>query len=420
MPNKPIGRRIGLDVHRDEIFVTELSLADGTVRQHRLSTDEKTVEAYLNTLGPDDHVALEATRGSRHYVQLLQKRVGGVALANPVKLRTLSGATAKNDRNDSFSLALLLAVGTLPTVWVPDQETQQDRDLLRYRNTLIQEQTRIKNRVRAQLAEHGVRCNASDIQGHDARLFLLKLTLRLPRAARTVLTCQLETLEHSEKQLTHINDEIEVRAAERPQVALLMTIRGLDVLLAFTILAEIGSIDRFPTPDSLANYAGLVPRQRASAGHSHLGGVTKAGSGALRWAATQAALCLAQQAQGPYRDLCRRLERKKKHKGVQIAACARKLLEAIWHMLTSDEPFYYAEPNLMQRKTQRRERRLASSRERLVREKDRSKEVMARQLALLQELSRTKASIPLPTPLRATMGGLQRATPATRTPVAIG
>ena len=77
-----------------------------------------------------------------------------------------------------------------------------------------------------------------------------------------------------------------VRAAPWPEVALLMTIRGVSVMTAFTIMAVIGRIDRFATADSLSNYAGLVPRQRSLAGKSGNGKITKAGShetAQLRW-----------------------------------------------------------------------------------------------------------------------------------------
>ena len=164
MHNAPIfTRSIGLDVHQDLIYVTVISVLGGTADQYQISTRDKDFEAFLDTLQPDDQVALESTRGSSYYVSRLLTRVKAVAVANPTKLQFLTGRTAKNDRNDSFSLALLLAIGTLPTVWPADEETKQDRELLKYRASLIQEQTRLKNRIRALLNEHGMRCPASDI-----------------------------------------------------------------------------------------------------------------------------------------------------------------------------------------------------------------------------------------------------------------
>lgn len=406
-------RFIGLDLHRDTIYVTVLSIADNTAPQFEIKA--KDFELFADTLGPGDQVALESTRGSRYYVKRLQARGVAVAVANPMKLDWLKGETAKNDRNDSFRLALLLALGTLPTLWVPDDETQQDRELLHYRCTLVQDQTRIKNRIQALMAEHGVGC-PSDIQSQDAQLLLLRLTTGLPGTAREVLTGQLEQLEQLEVRLARVEAIVEVRAARRPEVALLMTVRGLNVVTALTILAAIGPIERFSTPGSLANYAGLVPRQRASAGHSHQGKITKAGSKTLRWALTEGVRTLC-KADGPYRNLCQRLERKKKNKGQAITACARKLLVAIWHMLTHNETFRFAEPDLVERKVKRREQRLAAARQTLARDKkDRQREIIVRQLALVQELAKRGTTLPLPAPLRATFG---RARTVSSTPTAI-
>lgn len=398
----PVGRRyIGLDVHRDKIYVTVLDPWAGQIEQFEVSTREKDFEAFLKTLRPTDEVALEATRGARYYVTRLLTRVAAVAVANPKKIQRIAGEDAKNDRNDSFSLAFHLGAGSLPTVWIPDRETQQDRDILRYRSNLVAEQTRTKNRTGALLAEHGLSYTGADLQSQSARRFLAKVCSRLPGAAQEILSCYLEQLEHLKEQLTRVNAIVQVRATRRPEVDLMLTIRGIDVLLAFTIVTAIGCVERFATAGSLAKYAGLVPRQHASAGHNHHGRITKAGSKSLRWAVTEAVKDLCKQ-NGPYRNLMRRLERRK-NKGVAMAACARKLLVAIWHMLTRQEPFRLAESPLVERKVSRRERRLVAARERLARdEKGRHQAMMTRQLALLQELAQHGAQIPLPAPLRST------------------
>lgn len=395
-------RTIGLDIHRDRIYVTELSILDVTVKQYEITTSQKDLEAFLATLGKDDQVALEATRGSNYYVSRLSGLVASVSVANPSKLQFFN-KNAKNDRNDSFNLALLLALGILPTVWTPDPETLQDREILSYRCNLIQDQTRIKNRVRAQLAEHGMIWDGSDLRSACAQRFLLRLKNRLQWGSREVLANQLEQLELIEQRLQRLEPVIEARAARWPEIALLMTIRGINVLTAFTIMSVIGRIDRFASADSLANYAGLVPRQRSSAGKSRNGSITKAGSRRLRWALTEAVQSLC-KVDGPYRNLCKRLERKKKGKGIAATACARKLLTAIWCMLTRGEAFRHAEPTLVEDKAQCRERRLNAARPIIERQKQRQHEVIQGQIGLLQQLASRGELMPIPTQLRASFG----------------
>lgn len=394
-------RSIGLDVHRDRIYVTVLDLWKGTCEQYEMSTQERDVEAFVSTVGPDDQVALEATRGSSYYVDLLLVRGASVSVANPAKVSFLS-KNAKNDRNDSLSLAMHLASGTLPTVWVPDKETREDRQILHYRVNLIQEQTRLKNRVRALMAEHGVTWSGSNIKA-ASDLFMMKLRSRLSWGPQVVLTNLLEQLVLLEGRLKNMDDLIQVRASRWPGVALLMTIRGIDVLTAFTIVATIGRIERFLTADSLANYTGLVPSQRSSAGKSRNGKITKAGSKMLRWALTEAVQSLCRM-DGPYRNLCKRLERKNKGKGKAATACARKLLTAIWCMLTRGETFRHAEPKLVEDKVQRREQRLNAARKVVEEKKQRHHEVIMSQLALVQELASRRTLMPVPRQLLASFG----------------
>jgi len=394
-------RFIGLDVHQNVIYVTILSITDGTVEQYQISTQERDLNGFLATLNPGDEVALEATRGSNFYVDQISWRVAKVAVANPSKMKT--NKNAKNDRNDSLALALQLANGTLPTVWVPEQETRQDRELIRHRMNTVQEQTRLRNRIRASLAEHGLSWRGSDIQSAGAQLFLAKLSIRLPEVTRGILADQLARLNFLGGRLQQIEQVIEVRAARWPQLSLLMTIRGINVLTAFTILATIGRIDRFPNAASLANYSGLVPREYSSGGKSRYGGITKAGSKALRWALTEAVQSLC-RVDGPYRNLCKRLDRKKKGKGISATACARKLLESIWCMLTRSETFRLSEPGLIEEKARRREQRLNAARTVVQARQERQREFLISQLATLQDLACRGAQMPVPTKLLASFG----------------
>ena len=400
-----IPKYLGLDIHRDRIYITELSIDDNSVKQYEISTREKDLAAFLATLSKDDQVALESTRGSSYYVNRLSGLVASVSVANPSKLQFFT-KNAKNDRNDSYTLALLLSLGMLPTVWTPDPETRQDREILSYRNNLIQQTTRLKNRIRAQMAEHGLSWDGSDIRSTCAQRFLLTLKHRLPWASQEVLANQLEELDLLGQRLKRLEPVIELRAGRWPEVALLMTIRGVNVLTAFTIMAVIGRIDRFESADSLVNYAGLSPRQRSSAGKSRNGSITKAGSKKLRWALTEAVQSLCKM-DGPYRNLCKRLERKGKGKGLVATACARKLLTAIWCMLTRQETFQYAEPKLVEGKLERKERRQQAASQFVDEQKKRHAQVVCGHLALLQELASRRALMPIPCQMRGTFGRTQ-------------
>lgn len=139
-------RFIGLDVHRE--FAQVAMLEGGQVRQvGRIPTTPAALRAFTETLGPDDQVALEATCNTFAIVRLLQQHAGRVVVSNPLRTRAIAEAKIKTDKVDAEVLVRLLASGWLPEVWVPDDLTQTLRQQVTHRARLVQQQTRLKNRV---------------------------------------------------------------------------------------------------------------------------------------------------------------------------------------------------------------------------------------------------------------------------------
>jgi transposase len=388
-PDSGLGpRTIGLDVHRDSIYVTLFCPHEGTLEQFEVSTrNEAQVRAFEAKLRVTDRVALEATGNSIYWYRRLAPRVAEVVLANPIKLKLYRSQQAKTDRIDSSWLAVLLAFGCLPTVWVPDEETEEDRELLGRRVQLVRTETREKNRIRALLIKQNLTCPHSDVGAPDARQFLRKAIKELPFSPRETLESHLRQLESLQAEIRRIEHLIHSRAMRRPEMALLLTIPGLELLTAMTILVAIGNIKRFASPRALANYSGLVPRVRASANRSHHGRVTRYGSKSLRWALNIAVTSLVKRP-GRCQDFYNKIL-SKKGPGTAMAACARKLLVAIWHMLNTGECFRERNEDLEIRKRARVERKIEASKVALA---ARAQESLATEhLALLMDLARARA-----------------------------
>jgi transposase len=123
-------------------------------------------------------------------------------------------------------------------------------------------------------------------------------------------------------------------------VPLLMTVPGIGWILAYTIAAELGDITRFPTPKKLCGYTGLCPRVYQSGGIDRRGALAHNGPKYLRWALIEAAVHASRHEH--YRDHYQRTKtRLGRQRGAKVARVeiARRLTEAIWHMLTKGEPF---------------------------------------------------------------------------------
>ena len=114
-------------------------------------------------------------------------------------------------------------------------------------------------------------------------------SITLDPAARAAIDADLRLLAALQVEIKAVEHMIDGEAFADPRVQLLMTLPGVDCAVAQTLMAALGDIDRFPTPDQAAGYLGLVPRIKQSADKSYTGPITKAGSSQARWMLVQAA-----------------------------------------------------------------------------------------------------------------------------------
>lgn len=346
-----MGRCIGIDADMKALAVMEIS-PDGTRREYEVPFSEKGLQFFEARLRPDDHIALEASLNSYFLYDRFVGKVAKVSLANPMKLKMISKNPAKNDRNDAGKIAALAYLGYLPEIWVPDRETREDREIVQHRCTLVKDQTRVKNRIRSHLGKYGIVCTSKNLLGRDAQRFLQSLMITLTPLAQDKLQSLLREMDMLEKEIQFVEKIVDTRADRCPEIDSLMSISGMNTHNAFAIRAVIGDISRFPRPECLANYAGMVPKMRASGNRSWSGHISKAGSKILRWAITETVQSLVRQP-GSMKTCYRSLLRSKS-RGTAITACGRKLLEIIWHMLTKKTLFRDTRPDLYQRKQSKR------------------------------------------------------------------
>ena len=208
------------------------------------------------------------------------------------------------------------------------------RETLRSRARLVRQRTQVKNHLRAVLAKQGLCCPHTDLGGQAARTWLQAQPMRPVYAAER--DAQLALLAVLEAQIATLTRPLQAHARRDPQAQLLQTIPGTGPLGARLILAEIGTVARFPGPRQLAAYAGLVPTVRASGDRVHLGRITKDGSRWLRWILVEATYHARHHS--AYRHRFERLRRRRgKHKAA--VALARHLATVVWYVLTRQQVF---------------------------------------------------------------------------------
>jgi transposase len=329
----------GLDVHKEFIQVCRLS-PDGKQRQDfRIPATRVGIGSFARALTRQDQVALEVTFHTWAICQLLVPHAGRVVPVDATQVKAIAAARIKTDKVDAHTLAQLLRADFLPAVRMPSAQTWALRQLVSHRRLLLRQQTATKNTIHGVLLRQLLACPAGWTPfAQKTRRWMRALAL--PAAEQFMLDNALDLLEQIEARVARVDAQLLQQARISESAKLLMTIPGIDVTVAIGLLAAIDDVRRFPTPQKLAAYFGLVPRVRQSAGHCYHGGITKAGTSSGRHLAIEAAQVLARSS-SPLAATYYRVRHKRGH-NVAVTALARKLIHVVWHLLTRREPYRYA------------------------------------------------------------------------------
>jgi transposase len=282
--------------------------------------------------------AIESMTGARFIHDTLERCGWEVEIADAVKVKGLAPLACKTDRIDAWVLAELSRRELVPAIWLPDFAVRAERERARWRLHLVRHRSALKHRVHAQLMCFGHACPVSDLFGAAGRRRLARL--EFPEPWRSDVLAAVGLIDDLDRQIHGIERELPQLGADHRYVSLLETVPGIGWVLGYTIAAEIGDITRFATPAKLAGYTGLCPKVRQSGSMDRRGPLAKNGPKYLRWALLEAATtaCRHPVYRERYQHTKSRLGRQRGAKVAQIDI-ARRLTEAIWHMLTRNQPF---------------------------------------------------------------------------------
>ena len=234
-------------------------------------------------LRPTDRVVLEATCNAWTVYDVLAPLVAEVQVAHPLLVKLLSAARVKTDTRDTLHLARLLVANLIPTVWVPPPPVRELRALVAHRECLVGHRTRATNRIHSVLHSHNLPRPEHEEEWQQ-----------LPLAPLDRFRLQQERLlvEHLSELIRQVDAELTRLAVEEPwasPMVYLMQLPGLGLITSMTILAAIGEITRFPSPQKLVGYSGLGVSVHASGQTYQTGAITKQGRRELRTALIESA-----------------------------------------------------------------------------------------------------------------------------------
>ena len=343
-------RFIGLDVHKRIVQACLLGGGGEVLGERRFELSRERLVTFAETsLGGEDQVVLEATTNTWAIVEVLTPYVGRVVVSNPLTTKAIAQSKVKTDKVDAQVLAQLLRLDYLPKVWQPDPATRELRRWCSRRSRLVGQVTAVKNRIHAIFHQRLLVPPVNDLFGSKGRKWLTEV--ELDGEGRFFVDSDVQLLAALEAEIAAMDQVLAQKGYADGRVKLLMTLPGVNVLVAQALLAALGDVSRFRDGAHAASYLGLVPSTKQSADRCYHGPITKAGRGQTRWMLIQAAQHVRLHA-GPLGVFFRRLARKKNY-NVAVVAAARKLVVIAWHMLTRNEPYRYAQPKATQSKLSR-------------------------------------------------------------------
>jgi transposase len=333
-------RFIGLDIHKAYFVAVgvdahkQVVLGPQTVPNHQL---DAWIAKYLL---PTDAVVVEMTVNTYLFHDVIAPVVHSFIAVHPPNVTLVTGAKVKTDKKAALTLAQLHAVGMLKGVWIPPVAVRCLRAAIAQREKMVRLSTQAKNRLSSLLHRRHLIFSGEGSQ-YSPEQKEWWLALPLTDLEKLIVQTDLDTLAFARQQIEVIEHVLQCEAAKDERVPLLAQLPGIGILTALTILAAIGVIERFEDAKHLVGYAGLGTRVHDSGQVHQNGRITKAGRKDLRRAMVNAANVAAQRHPFWQKEFARlevRLGRSK-----AIVAIARKLLVAVWHILTYGEADRHAD-----------------------------------------------------------------------------
>jgi transposase len=331
---------MGIDIHKKSwtITVRTFEKAQGTLKIKGISDLLE-----ILSVAPVQVWKIVYEAGySGFWLQRELKRKGyNCIVTSPALVPVRVGCKVKTDKIDSQRLAECLAAGQLRAVYIPTEQEEARRELVRQREQFVKDLVRAKNRIKSFLALHNADLNINGNVSWSISFFerLKKMDLGWPELNRTLerYITALEFIGQSVRELTTEIAELSKNDDLKQNAALLRSIPGIGPLTSMAILLELGDLKRFRNSRQLAAYVGLTPSQYSSGEKVYMGRITRSGKALVRRMLIEAVWT----AKAHCSEFQEKYEKIAKFRGSKRAAVAlaRKMLVMCRSMLISQTVF---------------------------------------------------------------------------------
>jgi transposase len=335
----------GLDCHKQHIHFQHMSEDGYLMNNDRIATSANCLNNLFDSLAGPTHVTLEAGRNWWWITQLLldHPQVSEVSVVDARRSRRLAEelsvrcgyGRAKTDRIDAQMLAEQTRHNLAPGIYIPSVEQLQRRSIVRYRSDLVHQHTSLVSILQSLFALHGLRLSIKSlIESWEKQLPFLEV---LSKPLLFLIKERVEQIKQLREHIKRCNIYIEQLIPEKePRLQLLSSLPGFGPVLTRQVDTEIITIERFESDRHLISYSGLAPIEQESAGRKGVIKLNPHCNYYLKNAFMMAAHCARHHSK-----YCSKYQRDLKKRGKKIAKInlARKLVKAVYWMLTRQQPF---------------------------------------------------------------------------------
>jgi transposase len=333
-------RYLALDIHRDYILVGGWNEEKEWVLTPRRVSTEKFPEWAKKNIRVGDIVVLETTTNVWVTYDIVAPLASRVLVANAAEVGEIANARVKTDKEDVKRLLKLLIAGIVPEVWVPPMAVRELRAFSSYRGRLVKTGVMIRNRLQSLLHKHNLQLSEAGLLDQA----WWEAQKNISPLEKMQIRQELVLLQEVEKLKAAVDEELQRQSTSSTwgkQALQIMQLPGVGFIVAMTVLAAIGDITRFENARQLVGYAGLGAGVHDSGKTHKEKKITKKGRRELRWAMVEAAWRAIRISPFWKAEYEKHLERMRKPNQA-IVVIARKLLVAMWHVLSKEETDIHA------------------------------------------------------------------------------
>lgn len=329
---------VGLDVHK-KVIAYCVKQADGTILDEgKVQATRRALTAWVEQMKGPWVGAMEATLFTGWIYDFLRPHAAEVKVGHPLKLRAIVAAKKKSDSLDARTLADLVRCNLFPECYMAPEKMRELRRVLRYRNLLVQEATRMKNKTAGLLMEVGAEYAKERLHGRRYFSELLDHLESVPNSVVRLLRLSRGAQEVFEKNQQWLLKELRDHPAIRERVERLQSIRGVGEVTALTWVLEVGEPERFASVKQAVSYCGLCSGYHESAGKAQRQPLSKQRNKHLQYILIEAAK-LAPRWNPQLADVYDRERERGANPNQATLAVARKLVAYLLYVDRTGNPF---------------------------------------------------------------------------------